>query len=64
MINGVNAELGLIISCVIGKKIDKVFPRFRDVFTEDKDCHFEGYDFLIYNTHGGRELPTLDGLFG
>jgi hypothetical protein len=48
------SELGfIIISCVIGKRIDKVFPRFRDVFLEDKDCPFEGYDFLIHTRMGG-----------
>jgi hypothetical protein len=53
MINGMNVELGLIISCVIGKRIDKVVLRFRDIFTEDKDCPYEGYDFLIYTRMGG-----------
>ena len=53
MLAGMNAELGLIISCVTKRRIDRYFPRFRDVFTNDDDCPIKDYDYLIYTRMGG-----------
>lgn len=53
MVHGVNAQLTLIISCVLGFRIDKTIPRFRDTFLNDSNCPVGEYDFLIYTRMGG-----------
>lgn len=55
MMFGMNSDLIIIISCILNKRIDKVFPRFRDVFLEAEDCLLkkDEYDYLIYTRMGG-----------
>lgn len=53
MINGMNENLALIISCILGFRIDKEIPRFRDVFLKADDCPIDDYDFIIYTRMGG-----------
>lgn len=53
MINGMNGNLALVISCILGFRIDKEIPRFRDVFLKADDCPIDDYDFIIYTRMGG-----------
>lgn len=53
MVFGMNAQLALVVSCVLGFRVDKMIPRFRNVFLEADDCPFAEYDFLIYTRMGG-----------
>ena len=53
MINGMNANLALVISCILGFRLDEDIPRFRDVFLKADDCPFNNYDFIIYTRMGG-----------
>jgi hypothetical protein len=53
MINGMNADLALVISCILGFRIDEEIPRFRDVFLKADDCPIDDYDFIIYTRMGG-----------
>lgn len=52
MMNGMNAELAIIASAVLGYNIQKKFPRFRDIFTEAEDAPFKA-DLFIYTRMGG-----------
>lgn len=53
MINGMNGNLALVISCILGFRIDEEIPRFRDVFLKAEDCPYEEYDFITYTRMGG-----------
>ena len=53
MINGMNGNLALVISCILGFRIDEEIPRFRDVFLKADDCPIDDYDFIIYTRMGG-----------
>jgi hypothetical protein len=55
MLFGMNASLMVIVSALLGFRVDTEIPRFRDVFTNDKDCPFERdkYDVLIFTRMGG-----------
>jgi len=55
MVNGRNEFLLIKASTVLNKRIDEVFPRFRDIFTEDGACPFaeDDYDILVYTRMGG-----------
>lgn len=52
---GVNATGVVYASVVLNQRVDKMFPRFRDVFTEDEDCPLDKdqFDILIYTRMGG-----------
>lgn len=55
MMNGTNVELVIKVSTMLNKRIDEIFPRFRDIFTEDGECPFaeDAYDVLVYTRMGG-----------
>lgn len=53
MLNKMNMDAVVILSCYLNKRVDQDFPRFRDVFTKDDDCPVKDYDFLIYTRMGG-----------
>jgi hypothetical protein len=53
MVAGINAPLALVVSCVLGFRVDEDIPRFRDVFTDAEDCPVAEYDVLIYTRMGG-----------
>lgn len=52
MINGMNGDLAIVISCILGFRIDEEIPRFRDVFLKADDCPIDDYDFIIYTRMG------------
>ena len=62
MIAGMNAELAMIVSCILGFRIDEDIPRFRDVFTGGDDCPVNQgeYDILIYTRMGGGNYDHWD----
>ena len=52
---GMNANAVVFASLILNQRVDKTFPRFRDVFTDDDDCSIQSnqYDILIYTRMGG-----------
>lgn len=52
---GMNADLAVILSGIVGYRIDEDFPRFRNVFTDVDDApkHLKGADFYVYTRMGG-----------
>ena len=63
LINGMNAELSLIVSCVVGERLDENIPRFRNIFTGGDDAPFKDdeYDYLIYTRMGGGNYRHWSG---
>lgn len=53
MMNGMNAQLAVVVSCVLGFRLDEEIPRFRNVFLKATDCKYKDYDFIIYTRMGG-----------
>ena len=52
MVFGMNQRLLMILSGIVGYRIDKRFPRFRDVFLADDEAQVTG-DFYVYTRMGG-----------
>lgn len=52
MINDMNVSLAIIVSGVLGFRIDQRFPRFRDVFTAAEDAPWLA-DIFVYTRMGG-----------
>lgn len=65
MMMGVNATGVVMASLILNQRVDKMFPRFRDVFTKDEECPLQAdqFDVLIYTRMGGgnSECWTVDG---
>lgn len=51
MVHGMNAQLAVVASTLLGFKLDEKFPRFRNVFIADKDAPFEA-DLFVYTRMG------------
>ncbi|MEJ2650179.1 MAG: hypothetical protein P8016_17435, partial [Sedimentisphaerales bacterium] len=52
LINGMNADLAVLISVIIGENIQDKFPRFRDVFLEVEESRYKA-DYYVYTRMGG-----------
>jgi hypothetical protein len=52
IMNGMNSDLCVIISIITGERIDQKFPRFRDIFTSDRDANVFT-DYYVYTRMGG-----------
>lgn len=53
MIAGRNDALVIAFSVVLNMRVDKEFPRFRDIFLQADDCEIKDYDAIIYTRMGG-----------
>lgn len=53
MVHGMNGNLVVVGSAILGFRIDQEIPRFRDIFTKDEECPVTDYDLLIYTRMGG-----------
>ena len=53
MIAGRNDALVIAFSVILNMRVDKEFPRFRDIFLQADDCEIKDYDAIIYTRMGG-----------
>lgn len=53
MIAGRNDALIIAFSVILNMRVDKEFPRFRDIFLQADDCEIKDYDAIIYTRMGG-----------
>ena len=53
MVAGRNDALVIAFSVVLNMRVDKEFPRFRDIFLQADDCEIKDYDAIIYTRMGG-----------
>ena len=55
MVYGMNSNIAVTLSGIVGYRIDERFPRFRNIFTgaEDAPENLKGADFYVYTRMGG-----------
>lgn len=52
MLAGRNDALVIALSIILNMRVDKEFPRFRDIFLQADDCEIKDYDAIIYTRMG------------
>ena len=64
MVMGMNTDLVMAVSALLGMNIREDFPRFRNVFTNDDGCPMakDDYDFIIYTRMGGGNRECWEGI--
>lgn len=60
MIAGRNDSLVIAFSVILNMRIDKEFPRFRDIFLHADDCEIKDYDAIIYTRMGGSNFECWE----
>ena len=60
LINGRNTELVMVLSAIVGYRIDEEFPRFRDAFMKDDESPYEA-DYFVYTRMGGGNRECWEG---
>lgn len=60
MIAGRNDALVIAFSVILNMRVDKEFPRFRDIFLQADDCEIKDYDAIIYTRMGGANFECWD----
>jgi hypothetical protein len=60
MLCGMNTGLLVVISSIIGMRIERTFPRFRDIFTTVEDTDIKA-DFYVYTRMGGNNSFCWEG---
>ena len=60
MIAGRNDDLVIAFSVILDMRIDKEFPRFRDIFLQADDCEIKDYDAIIYTRMGGSNFECWE----
>ena len=60
MIAGRNDSLVIAFSVILNMRIDKEFPRFRDIFRHADDCERKDYDAIIYTRMGGSNFECWE----
>ena len=61
MIAGRNDALVIAFSVILDMRVDKEFPRFRDIFLHADDCEYDDYDAIIYTRMGGGNFDCWEG---
>ena len=60
MIAGRNNALVIAFSVILNMRVDKEFPRFRDIFLQADDCEIKDYDAIIYTRMGGSNFDCWE----
>jgi hypothetical protein len=55
LVHGMNSNIAVTLSGIVGYRIDERFPRFRNIFTEAEDApeNLKSADFYVYTRMGG-----------